>query len=268
MTTTPKPLVGISCNFRIEDNHRSHTGNDKYVTAAIEGAGAVPVLLPAWGDKVVPEALLAHLDGIVLTGGASNVEPHHYDGAPFREDTLRDPCRDGLTLTLIRAAIDRGTPVFGICRGIQEINVALGGSLHPYLQEVPGREDHRRAREKPIEEQMAPRHTLALTPGGLLARIAGAEQAGVNSLHGQGIDRLAERLQVEAVAEDGTIEAVSVVDAVGFALGVQWHAEWRLDLFPLHQALFEAFGEAARAYAAERHDQAGEIATPRALAAE
>jgi putative glutamine amidotransferase len=228
----------------------------------------VPVLLPALGDRVAPEDLLAHLDGVLLTGGASNVEPHHYDGPPPRDDKLRDPLRDGLTLGLIHAAIARGMPVFGICRGIQEINVALGGSLHPHLHEVPGREDHRRNRELPFEESMATRHTLKLTPGGALAQIAAAEEVRVNSLHAQGIDRLAEALRIEALAEDGTIEAVSMPTAPGFLLGVQWHAEWQPDAHPLHQALFEAFGAAVRDYAAGRRANGHPTASAQALAAD
>lgn len=264
MHTVTTPLVGISCNIRKDRHHIGHSVGHRFVAATIEIVEAVPVLLPAAGPEICVETLLTHLDGLILTGGASNIEPHHYGDAPRFDDTLRDPGRDNLVLPLIRGAIERGMPLFGICRGIQELNVALGGTLHQYLHEVPGRHDHRRQRELPMAEAMNYRHTLRLTPGGVLARLTGAETVRVNSLHGQGIDRLAERLQVEGVSEeDGTVEAVSVKDAPGFALGVQWHAEWRIDAFPLHRMLFRAFARSVKAYA-----QARRTPEPTALAAE
>lgn len=264
MQTVTAPLVGISCNIRKDQNHPAHSVGHRFVTATIDVVEAVPVLLPAAGPGMCVETLLAHLDGLILTGGVSNIEPHHY-GAPARfDDTVRDPGRDHLVLPLIRGAVARGLPVFGICRGIQEMNVAFGGTLHQYLHEVPGRLDHRRRRELPMAEALNYRHRLKLTPGGLLARLTGAETIRVNSLHGQGIDRLAERLQIEGVSEDdGTIEAVSVKDAPGFVLGVQWHAEWRIEAFPLHRMLFRAFGRAVKAYAQGRRQP-----EPTALAAE
>lgn len=264
MQTVLTPLVGISCNIRKDQQHIAHSAGHRFVTTTIELVEAVPVLLPAAGPEICVETLLHHLSGLILTGGASNIEPHHYGDVARHDDTLRDPGRDHLVLPLIRGAVARGMPVFGICRGIQELNVAFGGTLHQYLHEVEGRDDHRRRRELPMSESMNYRHELRLTPGGLLARLAGAETVRVNSLHGQGIDRLAERLQVEGVSEDGTIEAVSVKNAPGFALGVQWHAEWRVEAFPLHRTLFRAFADAVQAYARGRE---GALPTP-ALAAE
>lgn len=264
MQSVPAPLVGISCNIRKDQNHVGHGAGHRFVAATIEVVEAVPVLLPAAGPGMCVETLLERLDGLILTGGASNIEPHHYGALPRFDDTLRDPGRDHLVLPLIRGAVERGMPLFGICRGIQEMNVALGGTLHQYLHEVPGRLDHRRQRQLPMAEALNYRHTLRLTPGGMLARLTGWETVRVNSLHGQGIDRLAERLQIEGVSEDdGTIEAVSLKDAPGFALGVQWHAEWRIEAFPLHRTLFRAFGRAVRAYAQGRRRP-----EPAALAAE
>jgi len=254
MSSTPVTgVVAITCNLGEQDGHHSHRTGDRYVTAVHDVAGALPVLLPALGDVVDVDALLNHIDGVVLTGGVSNVEPHHYDGDPEVECGPHDPGRDGLTLRLVREAIRRGVPLFGICRGIQEINVALGGSLHPRLHEVPGRFDHRRERHKPLPEQLAARQRITLTAGGELQRLAdGAATVMVNSLHGQGIDRVADSLVVEAVADDGTVEAVRVEGAAGFAIGVQWHAEWQPQQHPLYHALFRSFGAAVQAYARRR----------------
>lgn len=266
MQSVVAPLVGISCNIRKDQHHTGHSVGHRYVETAIELVEAVPVLLPAVAPAGGVEALLEHLSGLILTGGASNIEPHHYRDRPRFDDTLRDPGRDNLVLPLVRAAVERGMPVFGICRGIQEMNVAFGGTLHQYLHEVSGRGDHRRRRELPMAEALNFRHTLTLTPGGVLARLAGAESVRVNSLHGQGLDELGERVEVEGVAEDGTVEAISIRDAPGFALGVQWHAEWRVEAFPLHRALFRAFGAAVERYAAA--GRRPETAPPLALAAE
>ena len=246
------PVVGICCNHRDDDGHISHAVSEKYVTAALQGAGVMPILLPAFGDRIDPEDLLDRLDGVMLTGGASNVEPHHYDGPPSREGTLHDPHRDGVTLKLIRAAVEAGAPLFGVCRGIQEINVAFGGTLHQHLHEVPGRFDHRSLRDRPVAERYEPRHGVTLAPGGLFAELLRTREVDVNSLHGQGIDRLGDRLSAEGLAEDGTVEAVTVKESRSFAIGVQWHAEWRVHEFPVHGALFRAFGDAARTYAGEK----------------
>lgn len=255
-------VVGILCNLRTQQQHRAHLVSEKYVTAVQEAADCLPLLIPALGDDIPAARLLERLDGLVLTGGASNIDPDRYEGPPFGEGADHDPGRDGASFALIREAVARGLPLLGICRGLQEMNVAFGGSLHQRLWQVPGRTDHRRERQLPMAEQYRPRQTVRLTPGGRLAALAEDLQVVVNSLHGQGVDRLAERLQVEAVAEDGTIEAVSVREAPGFALGVQWHPEFRPLEHPLYTALFRAFGEAVGDYAAARH-----AATP-GLAAE
>ncbi len=260
-----RPAVGVSTCVKTIHDHAFHATAEKYLTAVLDGAGAQPLLIPALGDGTDPGELFEHLDGILLTGGPSNVAPHHYGGAPSRPETLLDPQRDATTLPLIRAAVERAVPLFAICRGFQELNVAFGGSLHQHLHEVPGRIDHRRDRAARFPEQYAPRHPVALTPGGELAGLLGAGLLGagllgaheieVNSLHAQGIDRIGEGLAVEAVAPDGTIEAARVEGAAAFAIGVQWHPEWRVLEKADYAALFAAFGEATRARAARRWRQ-------------
>ena len=263
MTThLSRPAVGVSTCVKTIHDHAFHAAAEKYLAAVLDGAGAQPLLIPALGDGADPGELFEHLDGILLTGGPSNVAPHHYGGAPSRPETLLDPQRDATTLPLIRAAVERAVPLLAICRGFQELNVAFGGSLHQHLHELPGRIDHRRDRAARFPEQYAPRHPVALTPGGELTGLLGAHEIEVNSLHAQGIDRIGEGLAVEAVAPDGTIEAARVEGAAAFAIGVQWHPEWRVLEKADYAALFAAFGEATRARAAlRRHPRApGKVA--------
>ena len=217
------------------------------------GAGAVPVLIPAIGPALAIDALLDRLDGIMVTGSPSNVDPTYYGGPAAREGNLADAARDATTLPLIRRALERGIPLLAICRGIQELNVALGGSLHQHVHELPGRRDHRSDKTKDYAGRYAPVHPIALTEGGKLIEVmGGAATIHVNSLHAQGIDRLAPSLAVEALAEDGTVEAVSAPGCPGFALGVQWHPEFRVQENPWSMKLFGAFAEAARRRAAAR----------------
>jgi putative glutamine amidotransferase len=224
----------------------------KYVDAAIDGAGGMPFLIPADGDADWADAFIARIDGLLMPGSPSNVEPHHYAGAPSLPDTLHDPARDAIALPLLRAAVKADLPVLAICRGIQELNVALGGTLHQNIHLLPGRLDHRAPPLDTVEERYAHRaHGLALSAGGALAKLAGARAINVNSLHSQGIDRLAPPLVVEAVAPDGQIEAVSLPGA-RFVIGVQWHPEFRFAEDPFSATLFAAFGAACRQYAAAR----------------
>lgn len=249
------PLVGIPCCLRQMGHHPFHIAGDKYVRAVSEGAGAMPFLIPALGAWWDIDLLIDRLDGLLITGSPSNVEPHHYDGydgPASAAGTLHDPARDATTLPLIRRALARGLPMLAICRGLQEMNVALGGTLHQDLAAVPGRNDHRADESRPVEEQYGPAHPVAITRGGRLAAILGRDEAMVNTIHAQAIDRLAPGLAVEAVAPDGTIEAVCPTAAAGFALGVQWHPEWRFWENPDSVALFRAFGEAVAAYADRR----------------
>ncbi|MEZ5830643.1 MAG: gamma-glutamyl-gamma-aminobutyrate hydrolase family protein [Dongiaceae bacterium] len=245
--TNDAPIVAVPMCIKQIDGQNFHTVGEKYLTAVIEGAGAYPLSFPALGPALEPAALLDHVDGILFTGSPSNVAVHHYDGAPDRPDSPQDPGRDAITLPLIRAAIAREVPIFCICRGFQELNVALGGTLDTQVHLSDGRFDHRAPRNVPFEEMYGPRHKVAFVAGGKFARILGKTETEVNSLHWQGIARPAERIQVEGRAEDGVIEAVSLKDHAGFCLGAQWHPEFRVTDNPDSMALFKAFGAAARA---------------------
>ena len=251
----PKPLIGIPVN-RMQNQQfgtYQHSASDKYIESVTLGAGGLPMLIPALGEMLDFDDLVERLDGVVLTGGRANVEPHHYGGPAFPEDEIIDPARDATVLPLVRKCVEAGVPVFGICRGIQEINVALGGTLHYRVHVLPGKMDHRMLPDATREERLAPRHEIALTPGGFLSSLlGGATACRVNSLHGQGVDRPAPGMVVEAVAEDGVIEAIRLENAKSFCIGVQWHAEWQIEEHPLYGALFRAFGDAARARAAAR----------------
>lgn len=245
-----KPLIGIPVNIHRSPEFRLniHGAGENYIRAVAEAAEAVPVLVPAMAEKTDFSMLIEHLDGLFLTGGRANVEPHHFGGPPFPDDELRDPARDNTVLPLIRACIEAGVPILGSCRGLQEINVALGGSLHYRVHQLPGMMDHRMSRDpdQTAEERFRLRHALKLTPGGYLEGLAGTSEVMVNSLHGQGIDRLADGLLVEGVSPDGLIEAIRLAGAKTFTVGVQWHIEWRPTEHPLGKALFEQFGKAAR----------------------
>lgn len=248
------PVVAIPSCLKQQDHHRMHTVGDKYVSAVVNGARSLPVVLPALGEHYDADDLADRFDGILFTGSPSNVEPHRYGGEPSLPGTLHDADRDATTLPLLRAAIARGVPILCICRGIQELNVALGGTLHQLVHEVAGKRDHRSDKTLPPEERYRVAHPVALAPGGYLRALnGGAGDADVNSLHAQGIDRLAAGLIVEATAPDGLIEAVRVEDAKGFALGVQWHPEHPKAMeWALSRAIFDAFARAVRARAERR----------------
>lgn len=237
------PVIGIPACAREIDGQMRHDTPARYGDALVATAGALPVLLPPVGEALI--AVLDRLDGLLLSGSASNVGPALY-GAGDETPGEHDPARDSTVLPLIRAALARGLPLLGICRGHQELNVALGGTLHQKVHDVPGRMDHRGG-DGAHERRYAHKHEVLLTGG--LARIVGRERVWVNSVHGQAIARLADGLAVEAVAPDGTIEGVRGVHAPGFAYAVQWHPEWRAAEDPVSTALFRAFGDACRAYA-------------------
>ncbi len=239
-----KPIVGIPCDHRMIGPHPFHAVGEKYVVAVRDGAHALPLLIPVLETPIDIEEVLEAVDGILLTGSPSNVAPKRYGGATPREGVLQDERRDATTLPLIRAIVEHGTPLLAVCRGFQELNVAHGGTLHQHVEEVPGRMDHREDKTAPLDVQYAPIHDVTLS--GTLERIAGARTIKVNSLHGQGIDRLGDRLIAEAIAPDGQIEGARVKDARAFALGVQWHPEWRFWENDFSKRLFAAFGEAMR----------------------
>jgi putative glutamine amidotransferase len=244
-----KPLIGIPADRRILGPHPFHCVGEKYIRAVAEAADAVPVLIPSLGDEVDFDAVLASVDGVLLTGSPSNVEPHRYAGPQSDPDTMHDPHRDATTLPMIPRVVASGMPLFAVCRGFQEMNVAYGGTLWQKVQEVPGMLDHREDKASPLEVQYAAVHEVELVPGGMLHQIAGSGRALVNSLHSQGVQRLGAGLEIEARAPDGLIEGFSVRSAPGFALAVQWHPEWQVMKNPFSRALFAAFGQAARAHA-------------------
>lgn len=244
------PMIGVTACRQQLGKYSSHTAGDKYVEAA--AFAGIPVVLPALTTPADPSQLLAHLDGLLFTGSPSNVEPRHYQGATSAEGTQHDVFRDRNTLPLLRQAIAQGVPVFCICRGFQELNVALGGSLHQRVHELPGYMDHREPKSDLLEEQYAPQHGVQVQPGGVLDSLGLAPGFEVNSLHSQGIDRLAADLRAEALAPDGLVEAVSLPTAPGFVLGVQWHPEWQFLDNPVSLRLFEAFREACQVYAQRR----------------
>jgi putative glutamine amidotransferase len=243
-----RPVIGIPADRRLlGKNHQPyHLAGEKYVTAVLDAAGALPLLVPAIGRELQLEELLETLDGLLFMGSPSNVEPHRYRGEPSDPGTLHDPHRDETTLPLIPRAVAAGVPVLGICRGFQEMNVAFGGTLWQKLHEVPGHLDHRDDESLPIEQQYALAHDVILEPGGELRRLAGTDRVRVNSLHGQGVHELGRGLAIEARAPDGVIEAFRVEQAARFALAVQWHPEWQVSANPFSQALFAEFGAACR----------------------
>ncbi|XUW86892.1 gamma-glutamyl-gamma-aminobutyrate hydrolase family protein [Burkholderia sp. M6-3] len=242
-----KPLIGITADRTTTGHHPSHEVGEKYIAAIVDGSQALALLLPALGERQSTEDVLATVDGLFFTGSYSNLEPHRYGGKPCATDTLHDAARDATTLPLMRAAIATGVPVLAVCRGLQEMNVVFGGTLHQSVHAVAGFSDHRENKEDRLDLQYAPSHTVSLTQGGLLQRLAGGpNEVRVNSLHGQGIEQLGMGLVVEATAPDGLIEAVSVSGARAFALGVQWHPEWKHASDLLSTAIFCAFGNACR----------------------
>ncbi len=249
-----RPVVGvIGSAYRIEDRFATQLVGERNLRAVAEVAGALPLMFAAAPDITDIGALLDAVDGIVLTGARANVHPARFGTEPDSRHEPFDLHRDDLALALSEACVARGIPLFGICRGLQEMNVAFGGSLHPEIRDLPGRINHRMPRLENGEIHpdttvvFADRHDVRLVPGGVFARLLGCETIRVNSLHGQGILEPGKRVVVEGVAEDGTIEAIRIGDAPGFALGVQWHAEYDPQRNPINRALFQAFGEALAA---------------------
>ena len=246
------PLVAVSTDVRQFENYTWHAAPRQYLDATLGVAGVFPVMVPSFGERLDLDSLLDSVDGVVVTGSKSNVHPSLYGGDASEANGPYDPDRDATTLPMIRLAIERGVPLLAICRGIQELNVALGGTLTAEVQELPGRIDHRAPTSDSQDERFAIRQDVTIAPGSCLADVFGACSIRVNSVHRQAIDRLGTRLQVEAVAEDGTVEAVSVRDARAFAVGVQWHPEYWAKSDDASARIFRAFGEAARAHRATR----------------
>jgi putative glutamine amidotransferase len=253
------PIIVVAADVKEIDGYRWHAAVETYLKAVTIGLRGIPVILPALPGAIDIEALLDRIDGVLLPGSRSNVHPSRYGEAPNPKAEPHDQNRDAVTLPLISATIRRGVPLFAICRGMQELNVALGGTLVAEVQEVEGRSDHRAPTSDRQDERFAIRQEVRIDPAGALAEILDAHSIQVNSLHRQAVGRLAAGLAVEATAPDGTIEAVRVVDAPGFAIGVQWHPEYWVETDQPSARLFAAFGEAVRARmaarsAAARHD--------------
>jgi putative glutamine amidotransferase len=247
-----KPIVLIPADVKQIGEHPFHAVGQKYILAVAEAAGALPLLVPAISTQLEIDALLEIADGVLLTGSPSNVHPSHFGQKVHNPALPLDPARDALTLKLIRAAINAGVPLLAICRGFQELNVAFGGSLHQAVQEQAGKNDHREPKNLPLDTQYAVSHAVDLVKNGQLANIIGDTQMMVNSLHGQGVDRLGVGLLAEAHAPDGLVEAVRVESAQTFAIGVQWHPEWKVMENPQYLAIFKAFGNACKTRA-QRH---------------
>ena len=245
-----QPLVAVSTDVRQFENYTWHAAPQQYIEAALSTACVLPVLVPSFGERLDLDALLASVDGVMLTGSKSNVHPSLYGGDASGENGPYDEARDATTLPLIRKAIAQGVPLLAICRGIQELNVALGGTLATEIQERNGAMDHRAPVSDDQDVRFAIRQSVSIRPGSCLAGVFGAKDAGaeimVNSVHRQAVDRLGGRLQVEATAADGTVEAVSVVGSPAFAVGVQWHPEYWAKSDEASARIFRAFGDAVR----------------------
>ena len=243
------PVVGIIGNaFLLNDEYPVHAGGHMNSAAVREVAGALPLIVPTNPDLVSVEDLRAVCDGFVFTGGRANVHPEEYGEEPTEAHGDFDRARDGITLPLIRACVAEGQPILAICRGFQELNVAMGGSLYPEIRELPGRMNHRMPPDGTLDEKFELRHDVTLTEGGVFHALFGSTTVLTNTLHGQGIKRPGERIVIDGRAPDGTEEAIYVEGAPGFALGVQWHPEYKAKEDPVSRPLFAAFGEAVRAW--------------------
>lgn len=244
--------VGIPACRKMVGLHPYHCVGEKYLLALTQTVGAVPLLLPGLGSQVAISDYLDNIDGLLLTGSYSNVEPHHYGQNQQVEDGMIDPARDDLTLNLIREAVARDLPVLGICRGFQEIIVAFGGSLHQKVHATGRHQDHREDKNLTLDEQYDLSHPITLQPGGILAGVWPEPEVMVNSLHGQGADQLGDQLHIEATAPDGLVEAVSLPGKA--LLGVQWHPEWKVLENPFYQSIFAWFKQAIINQKLKSHD--------------
>ena len=258
------PIVGIACDVITAGLHQFHGAGEKYINAVAHGAAAIPVLLPAFGEGTDIKDLnglynvrdiVSSIDGLFLTGSPSNIQPHHFDGPAHEEGTLEDPQRDSLTLELIRECVSQAVPILAVCRGFQELNVALGGTLHAKVHDIDGYHDHREDKTKDRQGQYDVSHSVNFIKGGLLHSSTAEKSWSVNSLHSQGINMLSEQLVIEATADDGLIEAVSWLakeDNRNWILGVQWHPEWQFESNKVSKIIFQAFGDAIRESLASR----------------
>ena len=246
-----RPVVGVIGNTAVlNESYQVHAGGTMNSAAIAEVSGAIPLLIPADPRYVTVNDLLAVCDGFLLTGGRPNVHPEEYGEAETPAHGTFDRSRDAITLPLIRACVERGQPFFGVCRGFQEVNVAMGGTLYPEIRDLPGRMNHRMPPDGTLEEKFALRHIVTFSEGGPFHRLLGAREVMTNTLHGQGIKTPGHRVVIDGLAPDGTPEALYVQDAPGFTLSVQWHPEYNAAGDPVSRPLFAAFGEALREWAA------------------
>lgn len=246
-----RPRIGIIGNqYLLNDQYPTHAGGTMNSVAVAQVAGCMPLIIPSDPRFVQTEELLETFDAFLFTGGRPNVHPEEYGEAATEAHGDFDRARDAVTLPLIRALVDRGQPFLGICRGFQEVNVALGGTLYPEIRDLPGRMNHRMPPDGTLEEKFALRHVVRFDEGGLFHRLMGAREVMTNTLHGQGIKEPGARVVIEGQAPDGTPEAIHVEGAAGFALAVQWHPEWDAANDPVSRPLFAALGDAARAWSA------------------
>ncbi len=259
-----KPVVGVIGTARqVEGRHAVQACGERNLKAVVDVVGALPLMFAGMPDVTDIGALLDVVDGVLLTGGRANVHPTHFGMEAHPRHEPYDERRDAVALAVVRACVDAGVPIFGICRGLQEMGVAYGSTLHPEIRDLPGRLNHRMPRLANGEPHPDPavifadRHDVHLTPGGVFEGLYGRETIRVNSLHGQGILDPGSRILVEGLAEDGTIEAIRIADAAGFALGVQWHAEHGADANAVNRVVFAAFGDAVRRHHAGRSQPAG-----------
>lgn len=244
-----RPVVGIIGNsYLMNDQYPTHAGGTMNSDAIANVSNCLPLLIPADPRYVRVDELLEVCDGFLLTGGRPNVHPEEYGEQATEAHGEFDRARDAITLPLVRACVERGQPFLGICRGFQEVNVAMGGTLYPEIRDLPGRMNHRMPPEGTLEEKFALRHMVTLEDGGVFHRLLGAREIMTNTLHGQGIKTLGQHVVVEGYAPDGTPEAIYIKDAPGFSLSVQWHPEWDAANDPVSRPIFEAFGEAVRAW--------------------
>lgn len=238
-----KPVIGISTCCEKQGMFTYHQTGDKYISAIVDVIDGLPLLIPSIGDLLDIDQLLNTIDGLLLTGSYSNVEPHHYKGCESKPDTKHDPRRDSTTLPLIQKTIEREIPLLAICRGFQELNVAFNGTLHQEVHEIEGHDDHRENKELDLEGQYGYSHSIQIKEGGILAGLTEKREEKVNSVHWQGVDRVGDDLRIEAISSDGLVEAVSVNNSTSFTLGVQFHPEWKVTEIPFYRTIFEAFGK-------------------------
>jgi len=248
-----RPIIGIICNSHVVDgSYPAYSAGTMNIEAIAKVCGAMPLLIPADPRFVSVEDLLASCAGFLLTGGRPNVHPEEYGEEATEAHGSFDRARDAITLPLIRECVQRGQPFLGVCRGFQEVNVAMGGTLYPEIRDLPGRMNHRMPPDGSIEEKFALRHHVDFTEGGVFHRLMGSKRVLTNTLHGQGVKAPGTRIVIDGHAPDGTPEALYVRDAPGFTLAVQWHPEWNAEADPVSRPLFRAFGRAVETWAAGR----------------